>query len=120
MAHETAINNNLGINSLSGVNARVNFINNSLTGISNLSKRPDWDGIMSHSELVQWGKDNGNAAVYLDASKIDLGNINVKDLQGGKISVYKYIGKRYSSRHLRSKGYNLYDSNVFRWESKTR
>ena len=49
---------------------------------SNLSSRPDYDGVMSYSDLLDWGRENGNSPVFLDASKIDLGNISVSDFPG--------------------------------------
>lgn len=94
MIHDIAVNNNLGINSLSDMNARMNFLNNPLTGFDNLSKRPDWDGVMSYTELLQWGKDNGNAGVFLEASKIDLGNISANDFPSlGKAKYINTVGK---------------------------
>ena len=81
MSHEDALKNDLGENALKGATARDNFARS----YSSLSRRPDYDGVMSYKELLQWGRENGNSPVYLDASKIDLGNLYVSD--------FKAIGK---------------------------
>lgn len=84
MRHTIAMANNLGYSSLSNnMYATFLFLNNPLIYFY-LSKRPDWDGTMSYNELVKWGKNNANAAIYLDASKVNLRNISVKDFQGAK------------------------------------
>jgi RHS repeat-associated protein len=77
MSHEDALKNNLGENALKGATARDNFARS----YSGLSRRPDYDGVMSYKELLQWGRENGNSPVYLDASKIDFGNLYVSDFQ---------------------------------------
>jgi hypothetical protein len=37
---------------------------------------------MTYSELLQWGRTHGHKPVFLDASKIDLGDLYVSDFNG--------------------------------------
>ncbi|WP_321425139.1 DUF6443 domain-containing protein [uncultured Bacteroides sp.] len=78
MSHKDALKNDLGQSALNNEAARNKFS----SSYSNLSSRPDYDGVMSYKELLQWGRENGNSPVYLDASKINLGNLYVSDFKG--------------------------------------
>ena len=56
---------------------------------NSLSSRPDWDGFVTIEEGVQWAKEHPNAldgndpseALYLDASKLDFGNLKSRKLK---------------------------------------
>ena len=58
---------------------------------SSLSKRPDWDGIVTREEGIKWAKSHVNAlskptaenTLYIDASKLDFGTITIKDFENG-------------------------------------
>ena len=78
MSHEDALKNDLGQSALNNEAARNKFS----SSYSSLPSRPDYGGVMSYKELLQWGRENGNSPVYLDASKIDLGNLYVSDFKG--------------------------------------
>jgi len=78
MSHEEALSNSLGAEGLSGDAATSKL----LTHYENLKSRPDYDGEMSYRDLLQWGRENGNSPVFLDASKIDLGDLSVSDFDG--------------------------------------
>jgi len=78
MFHNDALSKNLGVDGLSGDGAKTNL----LSHYRGLSSRPDYDGVMSYSDLLDWGRKNGNSPVFLDASKIDLGNISIDDFSG--------------------------------------
>lgn len=79
MSHEDALKNDLGVNGLKSSLAKANFVYN----YTHLKDRPDYDGVMSYGELLKWGKEMGDSPVFLDASKIDLGWINVFDFPEG-------------------------------------
>ncbi len=54
-----------------------------------LSNRPDWDGLVTRGEGVAWAKSNPGALnnptpdnmLYIDASKLNFGNISTSDFQ---------------------------------------
>ena len=73
MKHEDALKNDLGMQGLNGGLANASFA----YSYAHLKDRPDYDGVMSYQELLQWGRDKGDSPVFLDASKVDLGIINV-------------------------------------------
>lgn len=78
MSHEKALTKSKGAEGLNSKEAGSKLLNH----YQGLKDRPDYDGKMSYSELVDWGKENGDSPVYLDASKIDLGGISVEDFDG--------------------------------------
>ncbi len=59
---------------------------------SNLSSRPDYDGFVTISEGIAWAKSHPGALenltpdnmLYVDASKLDFGDINVSDFKNGE------------------------------------
>jgi RHS repeat-associated protein len=86
MAHDDAMKVGNTLDNMSFDDALA-FANNGKFGnflnhFNSLSGRPDYDGEMSYSELLDWGRKNGNSPVFLDASKIDLGNISISDFPG--------------------------------------
>ena len=56
-----------------------------------LSSRPDWDGIVTREEGIAWAKEHPGAlnhptpdnTLYIDASKLDFGNITTSDFKNG-------------------------------------
>lgn len=78
MSHQEALTSSLGAEGLTSNQA----ISKLAANYNGLKSRPDYNGQMSYSELVSWGKENGNSPVYLDASKIDLGSISTNDFPG--------------------------------------
>lgn len=71
MTHQEAIEN-LGAEGLLNVDAMKNFLFN----YESLPLRPDYDGIMTYKELLEWGHKEGDSPVFLDASKINLNGIH--------------------------------------------
>jgi RHS repeat-associated protein len=61
------------------------------THSSGLPSRPDYDGIVTRSEGIAWAKANPGALenptadnmLYIDASKLDFGNISISDFTNG-------------------------------------
>ena len=73
---------------------------------SNLKNRPDYDGYVTLTEGIEWAKaypnsandyDNPNIKLYVDASKLDLGNIYMNvfgDLEpGSEVDVQTFTGQ---------------------------
>ena len=56
-----------------------------------LSSRPDWDGVVTREEGIAWAKKHPGAlahptpdnTLYIDASKLDFGNITISDFKNG-------------------------------------
>ena len=56
-----------------------------------LSSRPDWDGMVTREEGIAWAKEHPGAlnhptpdnTLYIDASKLDFGNITTSDFKNG-------------------------------------
>ena len=78
MSHWMASFCDMGIGGLRGRESINRFSNHYLS----LPSRPDWDGVMSYKELLEWGREMGNAPVFLDASKIDIGNTYIDEFGG--------------------------------------
>lgn len=79
MSHEEALNKDLGMAGLNNDIAKTNLLSN----YNELPSRPDYDGVMTYTQFLQWGRENGDKPVYLDASKIDLGDLYVSDFTRG-------------------------------------
>ena len=92
MSHEKAIKYNLGIEGLNGEDA----IAKTISHIRGLKSRPDYDGIVTISEGVQWAKNHPNLDadnnpgngfenatpddyLYVDASKLDFGRLSTSN-----------------------------------------
>lgn len=58
------------------------------TSFVSLSKRPDWDGKLTLEEAKSWYNDGTVLPLYVDSSKIDLGNFSISDLNGMKSAYY--------------------------------
>ena len=69
-----------------------------------LVERPDYDGIVTISEGIDWAKEHPNAlsnptpdnALYIDAAKIDFGNLSVKNIrlnegQKGNVNLLDHV-----------------------------
>jgi RHS repeat-associated protein len=98
MSHEDAMSKGISaaaLDALPFVSSMFKPTTDKVKAHSNgLSDRPDYDGEMSYSELVDWGRENGNSPVFLDASKIDLGRISVNDFSRvGKGRRINTVGK---------------------------
>ena len=70
-----------------GMAQAMKFANNGkfnsfLNHYNSLSSRPDYDGVMSYNDLLAWGREMGNSPVFLDASKIDIGDVYIDDFEG--------------------------------------
>jgi RHS repeat-associated protein len=85
MSHEEAKKNDLGTDGLKSVEAKSNQFNH----YQGLKDRPDYDGFVTILEGVDWAKKNPGAlknptpdnTLYLDASKLDFGNISTSNFQ---------------------------------------
>ena len=86
MSHNEAVKKDLGVQSLN-YEATKNWYSFSKT----IESRPDYDGFVSIKEGVDWAKSNPGAlqnptprnTLYIDASKLDFGNITTSDLKNG-------------------------------------
>ena len=87
MSHEDALSNSLGAEGLNGKEAASNLVSH----YNGLKDRPDYDGFVTVSEGIDWAKANSGALdnptpdnmLYLDASKLDFGNIKIADFKNG-------------------------------------
>lgn len=87
MSHEKALSHNLGAKGLSSSKAQPNL----LSHYNGLINRPDYDGFVSVQEGISWAKAHLNAlynptpdnTLYLDASKLNFGNISISDFGNG-------------------------------------
>ncbi|MCK9236028.1 MAG: hypothetical protein M0Q41_13735, partial [Bacteroidales bacterium] len=87
MSHEKALSHSLGKEGLSSNGATSNL----LSHYNGLKDRPDYDGFVTVQEGIDWAKAHPNAldnptadnTLYLDASKLDFGNISISDFANG-------------------------------------
>ena len=87
MSHEDALKKNLGVEGLKDFHAVVNMVNS----FKNLPARPDYDGFVTITEGVDWARAHPGAeanptpenTLYIDASKLDFGNIQASDFKNG-------------------------------------
>lgn len=88
MSHDDALSKETLFSDLGGLD-RWNFMDKGYTHWKSLDQRPDWDRFVKINEGVEWAKkhpgaiDNPTAdnMLYLDASKLDFGNISVSDFE---------------------------------------
>jgi len=86
MSHKEAVKKDLGVENLD-LEATRNWYSFSKT----IESRPDYDGFVSIGEGVDWAKSNPGAlqnptpenTLYIDASKLNFGNIVASDLKNG-------------------------------------
>lgn len=87
MSHQYALSHSLGSKGLSSSEAQSSL----LSHYNGLKNRPDYDGFVTVQEGIDWAKahpkalDNPTAdnTLYLDASKLDFGNIFVSNFANG-------------------------------------
>ncbi|TKC09087.1 hypothetical protein [Pedobacter frigoris] len=88
MSHSDALSRDLGVvNGLNSLEAAYRWFNFS----NYIPHRPDYDGFVTIQEGVDWAKSHPGAlqnptpqsTLYLDASKLDFGNITTADLING-------------------------------------
>ena len=84
MSHSDAISHNLGKEGLSNQSAIYNFE----TSYASLCQRPDWDGQLTLDEAKSWYNNGIGLPLYVDSSKIDLGNFSISDLDGKNSGYY--------------------------------
>ncbi|MBP6871378.1 MAG: RHS repeat-associated core domain-containing protein [Bacteroidales bacterium] len=93
MSHDNAMSAGFTLDNMSIDNA-LNFANNGnfnnfLDHYNSLSSRPDYNGIVTREDGISWAKLNPGALdnptpdnmLYIDASKLDFGNISTSDFQ---------------------------------------
>ncbi len=88
MKHDDAMKNSLGVEGLNGNAAKSNL----LSHYNGLSSRPDYDGFVTIQEGIDWAHAHPGAlnnptadnTLYLDASKLDFGNLSTTDF--GKLN----------------------------------
>lgn len=94
----------------------------------NLKNRPDYDGFVSISEGIAWAKEHPGAitnptsdnALYLDASKLDFGNLSAGDLiEGvkGNINLFNFVD--FTSSKSRATTYALGNTQMKLLNAKT-
>ena len=74
----------------------IEKINNHFNG---LPLRPDYDGFVTIEEGIAWAKSHPNAlnnptpdnTLYIDASKLEFGNISTSDFEATGVSIYKNL-----------------------------
>jgi len=86
MSHSDAMAAGSTLDNMS-FNDALAFANNGnfsgfLNHYNSLSSRPDYDGVMSYNELLAWGRKMGDSPVFLDASKINIGDVYIDDFGG--------------------------------------
>jgi len=101
MSHEEALSNSLGAEGLSSDAA----LSKLLTHYDNLKTRPDYDGVVTVGEGIDWAKQHPNTlpnnitpdnSLYLDASKLNFGDLSVKNIglqegQKGNVNLFDYV-----------------------------
>ncbi len=100
MSHEEAMKLNKGIDGF----LNPDIANQALEHYSKLPDRPDYDGFVTIEEGIEWAKKHPNAlqnptpdnSLYLDASKLNFGNLSVKNIglkegEKGNINLYDYV-----------------------------
>jgi hypothetical protein len=109
MSHEAALSNSLGAEGLSSDAAGSKL----LAHYDNLKTRPDYDGFVTIGEGIDWAKQRPNTlnnndpndALYLDASKLNFGNLSVSDMKSlgfsngtkGPINLFDFVSWTSSS-----------------------
>ncbi len=70
-----------------------------------MKNRPDWDGVVTRSEGIDWAKAHPNTlpnnitldnSLYLDASKLNFGKLSVKNIglregQKGNVNLFDFV-----------------------------
>jgi len=126
MKHEDAMKNNLGVEGLNSDAAKSNL----LSHYNGLSSRPDYDGFVTISEGIAWAKSHPNVknnptrndALYLDASKLDYGdlsvaNIGLKEGQKGNVNLFDFV--QWTNSDSRSTTYALGNTQIQLLNAKT-
>jgi len=103
MSHEDAMSVGNTLDNMSDEQA-MQFANNGnfesfMNHYNSLSSRPDWDGFVTADEGIQWAKDHPGALdnptsdnmLYLDASKLDFGNISTSGFASEGIKTPKNL-----------------------------
>lgn len=86
MSHEDAMSMGNTIDNMTDAQA-LQFVNNGrfesfINHYNSLKSRPDYDGVMSYTDLLAWGRKMGDSPVFLDASKIDIGDVFIDEFRG--------------------------------------
>ena len=101
MAHDKALEKDLGIDGLKDGTAALKLFNNFIS----LPRRPDYDGFITINEGVKWAKTHPNAlesptplnSLYVNTALLDFGSLSVKDFGirnlGKKIPVNLFNNK---------------------------
>ncbi len=87
MKHDDAVKKDLGVKALATPEAKAKYANS----YYELPSRPDYDGFVTIQEGIDWAKSHVGALnnptpenmLYLDASKLDFGNITAIDFKNG-------------------------------------
>ena len=116
MSHEDALSKATYINSFDALLRIYSHYNN-------LNNRPDWDGFITISEGIRWAKTHPNAltyynpdnALYMNASKLNFGNLSVKNIgleegETGNVNLLDYV--RLFSSSSRSTTYALGNTQI--------
>ena len=90
MSHEEALKKGTLFSDLNDYD-RWNFMKKGWKHWQTLDQRPDWDGFVTIEEGIEWAKSHPGALanptpdnmLYVDASKLDFGNISVNDFING-------------------------------------
>jgi RHS repeat-associated protein len=119
MSHSEAKSHHLGAGKLKGASA----VKKQWEHYSGLSKRPDWDGFVTIEEGIAWAKNRPNSlnnndpndALYLDASKLNFGDLSVNNIgmeegQTRNVNLFDYVN--WSSSSSRSTTYALGNTRI--------
>jgi hypothetical protein len=72
MYHEEALTKSKGAEGLTNSSANSKLLNH----YNGLKNRPDYDGIVSLSEANEWARTGNGELLFVDVSKLDLGNVS--------------------------------------------
>ncbi|MEA3463003.1 MAG: DUF6443 domain-containing protein [Bacteroidota bacterium] len=117
MSHSEAVSKNLGAEGLTNLDAAGKLHSH----YAGLKDRPDYDGFVTISEGISWAKQRPNTlndndpnnALYLNASKLDFGNLSVSNMENlgfsngtkGQINLFDFVA--FNSKASRASTYAL-------------
>jgi RHS repeat-associated protein len=126
MKHEDAMKNSLGVEGLNSDVAKSNL----LSSYNGLKDRPDYDGFVTISEGIDWAKSHPNVkdnpspsdALYLDASKLDYGDLTVANIglgegQKGNVNLFDFV--QWTNSDSRNTTYALGNTQIQLLNAKT-
>jgi len=97
MSHDEALKKGRLFSQLS-TEEQVNMVNWGMYDHwKNLKNRPDWDGKITWEEAKEWYRTGGGQPLYVDASKIDLSPLTIKDFEDKKSKYINFASPKYAN-----------------------